>query len=1636
MTTVVYLESVLTPHLRRVESRHGSIQVLAPDWQIPYVAFLDGKPVLRADWELVPEDNQSLAFIEISALPQGGGGGGSDALRVVLIIAVMVMAPQIGVLMGPGMFGAGVMGLSAATWSAAVSMVGVALVNALIPPPKPTTPQQQAALAAPSPTYNLQAQGNMGRLDSAIPEHFGRMVAYPDFAAKPYSEYSGNEQYVYELLCVGRGYYDIEAYRIEDTPMDNFDDITREVIPPGGSVTLFPTNVISSSQVAGQELVCFGATYNQPASTVVTVTKTAHGLANGSSIYLETTTGTLPSGDYTVVSVPTADTFTVSAASATTSGGVTVSSWFGGFMASASGQNANYLGLDVVAAKGLFYANDDGSLSPTSAYVSFEARTVDAVGTPTSGWVSLTAGSVYTAWSSWTYQFGTGPGASASTALTQYTDTIQEGDSAHYNIRTRILTTGTVISGATTTPQRVSWRYPVTLGRYEVRGRRTTIASTSSRVGHAVMWGGLRAYMPDTNVYGDVTLIALRMRASNNLSSRASTKVNVIATRKLPIWNGSSWSALTATRSPAMAFAYACKQAGLSDAQIDLAGLLALEAITTGRSDYFDGRFDNFLGYWEALSKIAGSVRAKPFMQGGVMRVVRDQASSIPVAMFSVRNIVKGSFGVTYLMPTAETADVVDVKYFDSTSWSQASVRADLLTPSARAALILAGTSPKPAKIDLFGVTSRAQAYREGLYQAASNRYRRKIIKFKTEMEGFIPSLGDLIAIQHDMPAWGQSGELVADNSQLNVNLIPNSYAPQLWSPYVEGTGTATIQVVADPVYGSVVRITKTAGATGDRVGLSNSFSGLSGNSYTTSIYCKTNVAGSTGSSTYVDAQKVGGGLVTTTTPISGTVGLWARVSSAGSGPLAGATQFYVLLSGPIGSSIDVTMPQLELSSAATTYCRTPVTGLATTNLLTNSQEFDLWADNGGLPVTANAMVAPDGTMTADTTTVGHSRYTSVYGLLAGDVLTYSFYVKPTDPSATILLYIDAADTSYATVYPSTGVVGTLAGGANSAGVIGVGAGWYRVWMTYTTPASGEQVLYISPQSDDLHGWWGAQLEAGGAATPYIRTTSAAATGYVYTTSEPLTWQAGSNHYIGLRKRDGSVDGPYLVTSSADAHNVVFSAPPSSTPDFGGDRERTHYMFGWGTTWQQPARLLSAKPSGQYTVDIEAVGEDSNVHTADTGVTTPALVTTQLSGYTNAPIITGLAAHPVPFSQTKMSVSWDPAQWADHYYVEQSLDSGLTWTRMGDVQTNNFIIEIQRVSTKVRVAALGIAKGSWTELDIVIPPPPAFDTFLVSAQPDGTRQYNFGYSNLNTQPFNWKGAEIRYIAGIVPSPDWNLMTPLQDSTTFYTSSPIELNAPLSGTYTFAARSTDLLNQSSSLSVRSISLPDRRLGNVFDEFYEMAEGWLGTLTGCHIQDGILEANDTTTWATLPATWAAWTRWNTSPTSPFSYVTPVRDFLTVVAGQFNPTVDADGTILLEIATSADGSTWSAWGSASAPFSTRYFKARLTVTATVPFPIPVIRDFRYLINAPIKSEYINDKVISTLTGSYRIGVGDIRIPLVNTYTFIKRTSVVVQDNSAGTWTYVRIDQTLTYGPRWQFRLNGVLADPQFVDFFIEGF
>lgn len=332
-------------------------------------------------------------------------------------------------------------------------------------------------------------------------------------------------------------------------------------------------------------------------------------------------------------------------------------------------------------------------------------------------------------------------------------------------------------------------------------------------------------------------------------------------------------------------------------------------------------------------------------------------------------------------------------------------------------------------------------------------------------------------------------------------------------------------------------------------------------------------------------------------------------------------------------------------------------------------------------------------------------------------------------------------------------------------------------------------------------------------------------------------------------------------------------------------------------------------------------------------------------------------------------------------------------------------------------------------------PPPPFDIFTVITQPDGTRQYNFGYASLANQPADWLGAEIRYTAGTVPTPDWNAMTPLQDTTTYYTNSPVELNAPLSGVWTFAAKSLDTTGNQSTYLIASTTLPDRRLGNVFAEYYEHAQGWLGTKTGCHVQQGYLESNDTTTWASL-TTWDAYTRWNATPTSPIIYETPARDFGSVVAGQINSTLDADGSVVTELATSSNGVSWSAWGSAATAFSSRYLKLRITVTATGPAPVPLVRAWYWQVNAPVKKEYINDVVISGLTGGYRIGVGDIRVPLAGTYSILKRVDAMPRHAAGGQWSVVQVDASLSPAPRFQFYLGSTLTDPDFVNFYIEGF
>lgn len=876
-STVVYVKHALVEQSRIVaEFKNMSIADLDPGWDRAYIAILDGVAILREDWAstYIAED-KILIFIDAEAIPQGGGGGGSNPLNTILMLAVVVASIYTG-----GAAGAAIFGAYNGYAAAGILVAGSMLVNAIAPPATTSISNNATNNSSASPTYSIQAQGNSARVEGAIPEHFGRHMFYPDLAAQPYQEFHNNEQYVYILLCLGRGYHYIENIFIEDSPIDNFEEVNLEVIDPYGYTNLFPGNVTTSVEVVGQEL------------------------ETGNTI--------------------------------------------GGFVANPAGTVTTTIGLDFIATQGLFYAKDDGSLSAVSVKVQPEARLIDDEGNPLGAWFflgPLTWVPDRTARSNRLF-VDASDGETLFNRSTGRVTAVETGAWEDYHI----------YSAATATPQRYSEKYVVPSGRYEVRVTRLDTKQTDTRYGHTFTWAGLRAYSPDDRTYGDVTIVGIRMQATSQLSGLSSRKIKVISTRKLPIWDGSYWSAPTATTSIAWAYTYICKQYGLTDSQIDLSNVLSLNSVWASRGDECNGRIDSFISFWDAITKVLSAGRAKPYMQAGVVRVFRDQPATIPVAMFSMRNIVKNSLTVDYLMPTTDTADAVDVGYFDRVTWSDKRVRATL--PGS--------TAEKPAKIETSFVTSRSQAYREGMYQAGCNRYRRKSVKFKTEMEGFIPSFGDLIVIQHDMPAWGQAGEVVA------------------WD--------------------------------GDR-------------------------------------------------------------------------------------TITLSEPRLE---------------------------------------------------------------------------------------------------------------------------------------------------------------WGS-----------------------------------GNHYVGLRRLDGTIFGPTLVTLGSAANKLVLGQAPDFTVNVGGVGERTHYSFGWGETWGLKARVLSVKPSGLYSVDIEAINEDSNVHTAETGTVTPVAPTSQLITKSLSPTVVGLTSTSMPGDSSVMLLAWQPSAYADHYVIEVS-NGGGGWTRVGETRTANYTVKaIFGVNTVVRVAAVGLKQGPW-----------------------------------------------------------------------------------------------------------------------------------------------------------------------------------------------------------------------------------------------------------------------------------------------------------------------------------------------------
>jgi len=381
--------------------------------------------------------------------------------------------------------------------------------------------------------------------------------------------------------------------------------------------------------------------------------------------------------------------------------------WIGPFAVCGPDETVSAVEVDLVYPKGVYRVKKNGSLAIITVRVEFEKRLIDDDGNPLGDWSSLI-----------TYS----------------------------------------MAAATTTPQRRTSYVALSPGRYEVRGRNPDFQPISTRYGRDVAWESMKGYLiRPTPDYGNITMLAVKIRATNNLNARTQERFNVLATRKLPVReSGGTFSDPVATRSIIWAFVDVFRSfyGGyiLSDTFFDWETLETLDALYESRNEHFDWTFRDPITVWEAAKVIARAGRAIPLLAGSLITMRRDGPLEVPVTLFMPDNIVRGSFEWSISLWEPLDFDSLMVEYNEPASgYKQEQVLCILPGDS--------GDIPKDLRIP--GIQDRDHAYHEGLYTLASERYLRENIAFETGLEGFIPSYGDLVAISHDVPRWGQSGYIL-----------------------------------------------------------------------------------------------------------------------------------------------------------------------------------------------------------------------------------------------------------------------------------------------------------------------------------------------------------------------------------------------------------------------------------------------------------------------------------------------------------------------------------------------------------------------------------------------------------------------------------------------------------------------------------------------------------------------------------------------------------------------------------------------------------------------------------------------------------------------------------------------------------
>jgi hypothetical protein len=341
------------------------------------------------------------------------------------------------------------------------------------------------------------------------------------------------------------------------------------------------------------------------------------------------------------------------------------------------------------------------------------------------------------------------------------------------------------------------------------------------------------------------------------------------------------------------------------------------------------------------------------------------------------------------------------------------------------------------------------------------------------------------------------------------------------------------------------------------------------------------------------------------------------------------------------------------------------------TNLFERSEEFDngYWT-KAGVTVTANTVVAPDGTLTADKCisssgqtlgSINSSIRRSLTKAASAITYTLSVYAKKAEHNRLTLILTKTDLSSVASVTYSlengSVVIAAAASGSysNASSVISdVGNGWYRVSLTVTTDTgTGLFVIIdgrdsVATTGDGFSGIfiWGAQLEVGAFPTSYIPTTSA-----TVTRAADAASMTGTNFSSWYRADEGTMFADFKFNGLISFPDV-FSIGSSTTNFISISKNFSDLLRGEvvtnGATTVNATTLITASFNNDYKLSMAfatnntAVTTDGASPTLDTDCTIPVATSATIgnrTGSTTNPLngtIKKLSYYPARVTNTEL----------------------------------------------------------------------------------------------------------------------------------------------------------------------------------------------------------------------------------------------------------------------------------------------------------------------------------------------------------------------------------------------------------------